>query len=104
MVSIVNTADPLNGPKLALDQIHAEDILRNYQRILIKPNYVNGSLPSTGVTTDPRVVRSIVEYLLEHGWNSREFAVGEGGMATIDTMTSFRNSGLVDELNGLGSS
>ncbi len=102
LVSIVHTDDPLNGPKKALDQIHAADILRNYQRILIKPNYVNGSHPSTGVTTDPRVVRSIVEFLLEHGWNSREFAVGEGGMATIDTMTSFRNSGLVDELNGLG--
>jgi uncharacterized protein (DUF362 family) len=102
LVSIVNTDDPLNGTKKALDQIHAEDILRNYQRILIKPNYVNGSHPSTGVTTDPRVVRSIVEFLLEHGWSSREFAVGEGGMATIDTMTSFRNSGLVDEMTGLG--
>jgi uncharacterized protein (DUF362 family) len=102
MVSIVHTDDPVNGPKQALDQIHADDILSNYQRVLIKPNYVNGSHPSTGVTTEPRVVRGVVEYLLEHGWNSREFAVGEGGMATVDTMTSFRNSGLVDELNGLG--
>jgi uncharacterized protein (DUF362 family) len=102
VVSIVSTDDPVNGPKKALDQIRADQVLRNYQRILIKPNYVNGSHPSTGVTTDPRVVRAIVEYLLEHGWNSREFAVGEGGMATIDTMTSFRNSGLVAELNGLG--
>jgi uncharacterized protein (DUF362 family) len=69
---------------------------------LIKPNYVNGSHPSTGVTTDPRVVRAIAEYLLEHGWTSREFAVGEGGMATVDTKESFKNSGLVAELNGLG--
>ncbi len=102
LVSIVNTDDPVNGPKQALDRIHADGILDNYQRVLIKPNYVNGSHPSTGVTTDPRVVRGIVEYLLEHGWNSREFAVGEGGMATVDTMQSFRNSGLVDELNGYG--
>lgn len=102
LVSIVNTDDPVSGPKQALDQIHADGILRRYQRILIKPNYVNGSHPSTGVTTDPRVVRGIVEYLLEHGWNSREFAVGEGGMATVDTMQSFRTSGLVDELKGYG--
>ncbi len=57
LVSVVSTDDPVNGPKIALDQIHADDILRNYKRILIKPNYVNGSHPPTGVTTDPRVVR-----------------------------------------------
>ncbi|OPY27832.1 MAG: hypothetical protein A4E28_01815 [Methanocella sp. PtaU1.Bin125] len=102
LVSIVSTDDPVNGPKTALDQIHASDILDNYQRILIKPNYVNGSHPSTGVTTDPRVVRGIAEYLLEHGWSSREFAVGEGGMASVNTMESFQNSGLVDEMKGLG--
>ena len=102
LVSIVHTEDPIGGTKKALDQVHAADVLRRYQRVLIKPNYVNGSHPSTGVTTDPRVVRAIVEYLLEHGRNSREFAVGEGGMATVDTMQSFRNAGLVDELNGYG--
>ncbi len=102
LVSIVNTDDPVNGPKQALDEIRAPDILKNYQRILIKPNYVNSSHPSTGVTTDPRVVRGIVEYLLEHGWSNREFAVGEGGMATVNTMDSFKNSGLVDELKGYG--
>jgi len=102
LVSIVKTDDPVNGPKTALDQIHADDILRNYQRVLIKPNYVNGSHPSTGVTTDPRVVRGIVEYLLEHGWSSREFAVGEGGMASVNTMESFQTAGLIDEMKSLG--
>jgi uncharacterized protein (DUF362 family) len=102
LVSVVNTDDPVNGPKQALDEIRAPGILKNYQRVLIKPNYVNASHPSTGVTTDPRVVRGIVEYLLEHGWSNREFAVGEGGMASVNTMDSFRTSGLVDELNGYG--
>jgi uncharacterized protein (DUF362 family) len=102
LVSIVHTEDPINGPKTALDQIHADDILNRYQRILIKPNYVNGSHPSTGVTTDPRVVRGIAEYLLEHGWSNREFAVGEGGMASVNTMESFLTSGLVDEMKSLG--
>ncbi len=102
LVSIVSTTDPLNGPKIALDQVHAPDILGRYQRVLIKPNYVNGSHPSTGVTTDPRVVRGIVEYLLERGWSNREFAVGEGGMASVNTMETFRTSGLIDELKGYG--
>lgn len=101
-VSIIHTNDPVNGPKQALDEVHAADILDRFQRILIKPNYVNSSHPSTGVTTEPRVVRGIVEYLIEHGWSNREFAVGEGGMASIDTMESFRKTGLADELSGLG--
>lgn len=101
MVSIVHTSDPVNGPKKALDMIGADRILDQYQRILIKPNYVNSSHPSTGVTTDPRVVRGIIEYLLEHEWSNKEFAVGEGGMASYNTMDSFKSVGLVDELKGL---
>jgi len=82
--------------------IRATDILDRYQRILIKPNYVNSSDSTTGVTTDPRVIRGIVEYLLEHGWSSNEFAVGEGGMASINTIETFRKVGLTDELKGYG--
>jgi uncharacterized protein (DUF362 family) len=98
LVSIVHTSDPVEGPKRALDMIGAGDILDRYERVLIKPNYVNSSHPSTGVTTDPRVVKGIVEYLLDHGWSTREFAVGEGGMVSYDTMETFRSSGLTDAL------
>jgi uncharacterized protein (DUF362 family) len=98
LVSIVHTSDPVEGPKRALDMIGAGDILDRYERVLIKPNYVNASHPSTGVTTDPRVVKGIVEYLLDHGWSTREFAVGEGGMVSYDTMETFRSTGLVDAL------
>ncbi|WP_230740717.1 DUF362 domain-containing protein [Methanooceanicella nereidis] len=97
-VSIVHTSDPVNGPKRALDLIEADKILEKYDSILIKPNYVNGSLPETGVTTDPRVVRGIIEYLIGHGWTGRELAVGEGGMASIDTADTFKKVGLLDEL------
>jgi uncharacterized protein (DUF362 family) len=98
LVSIVHTSDPVEGPKKALDMIGADKILNRYERVLIKPNYVNSSKPETGVTTDPRVVKGIVEYLLDHGWSNKEFAVGEGGMASYDTMETFRNTGLVDAL------
>jgi len=54
LVSIVHTSDPVEGPKKALDMIGAGDILSRYERVLIKPNYVNSSRPETGVTTDPR--------------------------------------------------
>ncbi|CAJ35579.1 DUF362 domain-containing protein [Methanocella arvoryzae] len=101
-VSVLRTTDPVNGPKQALEIIHADKILERYQRILIKPNYVNNSDPSTGVTTDPRVVRGIVEYLLEHGWSNSEFAVGEGGMASFNTIETFQKVGLTDELKGYG--
>jgi uncharacterized protein (DUF362 family) len=101
LVSIVHTSDPAEGPKKALDMIGAGDILDRYERVLIKPNYVNASHPSTGVTTDPRVVRSIVEYLQDRGWSKEEFAVGEGGMANYNTMETFKAVGLADQLKGL---
>lgn len=101
LVSIVHTSDHFEGPKKALDMIGAGDILNKYERVLIKPNYVNASHPSTGVTTDPRVVKSIVEYLLDRGWSNKEFAVGEGGMANYDTMETFKAVGLVDQLKDL---
>jgi uncharacterized protein (DUF362 family) len=101
LVSIVHTSDPAEGPRKALDMIGAGDILDRYERVLIKPNYVNSSHPSTGVTTDPRVVRSIVEYLLDKGWSREEFAVGEGGMANYNTMETFKAVGLADQLKGL---
>lgn len=101
LVSIVHTSDPAEGPKKALDMIGAGDILDRYERVLIKPNYVNSSHPSTGVTTDPRVVRSIVEYLLDRGWSRDEFAVGEGGMANYNTMETFKAVGLVEQLKDL---
>ena len=101
LVSIVHTSDPAEGPKKALDMIGAGDILSRFERVLIKPNYVNASHPSTGVTTDPRVVRSIVEYLLDRGWSREEFAVAEGGMANYNTMETFQAVGLVDRLKDL---
>lgn len=101
-VSIVHSSDPIAGSKKALDMIGADKILDRYDRILIKPNYVNASLPSTGVTTDPRVVRAIVEYLIEHGWSTSEFAVGEGGMVSYNTLDTFKKVGLTEQLQGLG--
>ena len=102
LVSIVHSSDPIAGSKKALDMIGADKILDRYDRILIKPNYVNASLPSTGVTTDPRVVRAVVEYLIEHGWSTSEFAVGEGGMVSYNTLDTFKKVGLTEQLQGLG--
>jgi uncharacterized protein (DUF362 family) len=102
LVSIVHSSDPIAGSKKALDMIGADKILDRFDRILIKPNYVNASLPSTGVTTDPRVVRAVVEYLIEHGWSTSEFAVGEGGMVSYNTLDTFKKVGLTEQLQGLG--
>lgn len=101
-VSIVHTSDPVNGPKKALDLIRADKILEKYNKILIKPNYVNDSDPSTGVTTDPKIVRAIIEYLLEKGRRIDDIAVAEGGMVSYDTIETFKKVGLLNEISGLG--
>jgi len=53
--------------------------------VLIKPNYVVAKHPSTGITTDSRVLESIIEFVKKSG--VKDIVVGEGGAG--DTERAF---------------
>lgn len=93
-VAVINTDKPLEGAKRALASMHASQYFQKDERILIKPNYVTNDLPRTGVTTDPRVVLGVVEYLRDSGFD--DIIVAEGGSTDFDTMETFEKVGLVD--------
>ncbi|MGQ9539301.1 MAG: DUF362 domain-containing protein [Candidatus Bathycorpusculaceae bacterium] len=59
--------------------------------VLIKPNHINARHPSTGITTDGRVVEGIVKFLKEHGKNN--VFIGEGS-GFADTFEAFKVAGL----------
>ncbi len=61
-----------------LHDIEAQEGLTSADKILIKPNYVNASHPSTGITTSPEILEGIIIYLTEHGFN--DITIGEGGI------------------------
>lgn len=75
----------------ALQTVKADKVLSNQKPILIKPNYINSSHPSTGITTDSRVIEGVVKFLRQH--NLKEVIIGEGS-GFADTLEAFRVAGV----------
>lgn len=81
-VAIVKGTDPERMVVRALELIGADALVDPVGRVLVKPNYVSAKPPSTGITTDPRIVESVVAFLQRHG--VRDLVVGEGGAGDTD--------------------
>ncbi|MEM2028982.1 MAG: DUF362 domain-containing protein [Candidatus Bathyarchaeia archaeon] len=92
VVAIFRGADPIEVTLKALEAIREDlNFLSNEKQVLIKPNYITAHHPSTGVTTDGRVIEGIVRFLKERGIGN--IIVGEGsGLA--NTLEAFRVAGL----------
>jgi len=59
--------------------------------VLIKPNYLNSRHPSTGITTDSRVIEGVVKFLKER--KIEDIAIGEGS-GFADTFEAFKVAGV----------
>jgi uncharacterized protein (DUF362 family) len=81
-VAIVQGTDPSRMVARALQLIDASALVDPADRVLVKPNYVSAKHPSTGITTDARVVESVVAFLQRHG--VQDLVVGEGGAGDTD--------------------
>lgn len=62
-VAIVRGTDPPDMTVRALEMVNASEAVSAEKPILIKPNYVNTEHPSTGITTDSRVIEGVVAFL-----------------------------------------
>ncbi len=91
-VAIIEGTEPAEMVEKALRLIEAEKLFSPRDRALIKPNYVNPMPPSTGVTTDPRVVEALITFLKR--MKVEEIIVGEGGSG--DTGYAFDIVGIRD--------
>lgn len=81
-VAIIKGTDPRAMTKQALKLIHAKALISTDDRVLIKPNYITPKHPTTGVTTDSRVVDGIIEFVKDCG--ASEITIGEGGDPETD--------------------
>jgi len=92
-VAIVKGADPVKTTIEALETIGSDvDLaLLGKKPILIKPNYLNSKHPSTGITTDSRVIEGIVKFLRE--CKVEEIIIGEGS-GFADTFQAFKVAGV----------
>jgi uncharacterized protein (DUF362 family) len=68
-----------------------DSVLSEKKPVLIKPNYINSRHPSTGITTDSRVIEGIVKFLRER--KIEEIIIGEGS-GWGDTFQAFKVAGV----------
>ena len=95
-VAIVKGENPVETTVDALKLIEA-DIERalaetGKKQILIKPNYINSRHPSTGITTDSRVIEGVVKFL-KTGKMTSDVIIGEGS-GFADTFQAFKIAGV----------
>jgi len=92
-VSIVKGTRPVKATVKALDMIRSDVdyILSKLKPILIKPNYINSKPPSTGITTDSRVIEGIIKFLRQR--KTKDIIIGEGS-GWADTFEAFKVAGV----------
>jgi uncharacterized protein (DUF362 family) len=81
-VAIVRGKRPSTMVENALELIDAERLITPEDKVLIKPNYVVAKPPSTGITTDSRVLESVIEFV--KGCGIKDVVVGEGGSGNTE--------------------
>ncbi len=92
-VSIVKGTRPVKATVKALEMIRpdVDYILSKPKPILIKPNYINSKPPSTGITTDSRVIEGIIKFLRQR--KTKGIIIGEGS-GWGDTFEAFKVAGV----------
>ncbi len=90
-VAIIKGTKPQNITVKALETIDAHKALPERKPILIKPNYINSKHPSTGITTDSRVIEGVIKFLKQNTFE--DIIIGEGSGFT-DTIKAFQIAGV----------
>ncbi len=92
VVAIARGEDPRPMVFDALQRIKAAQVVKPTDRVVLKPNYVEPRMPDTGVTTDPRVIEAVVEWLQSVG--VRDITIAESSWNRDNTDRAFRLVGL----------
>ncbi|MGD8505634.1 MAG: DUF362 domain-containing protein [Candidatus Bathyarchaeota archaeon] len=92
-VAIARGANPVETTVKALEMIKSDidSVLAWKKPVLVKPNYINAKHPSTGITTDSRVIEGTVKFLRAHKVD--EIIIGEGS-GFADTLQAFKTAGV----------
>jgi len=100
-VAISKGTNPVETTVAALEMISSDldTVLSAKRPVLIKPNYVNSKHPSTGITTDSRVIEGIVKFLRQR--ETKEIMIGEGS-GFSDTFQAFKVAGVDEVAERLG--
>lgn len=91
-VSLINTFNYDSMDEALFDSINKIDykLDKDYDKIIIKPNMAYYWKSSTGYTTDPEVVRSIIHYFLDLGVDKSDIIVAEADASAMRTNIAFK--------------
>ncbi len=92
-VAIAHGTDPFPMVREALHLIGARDTVRPGDRVVLKPNYVEPMMPDTGVTTDPRVIEAVIDWL-QTEVGARNITIAESTWQRSRTQRAFEMVGL----------
>lgn len=98
-ITKVKNQDVYNAVKICFDEIVKDELLSGVRKVLIKPNLVNSSTAYSGVTTDLRIIASLIKILKSK--EIEEIFVGESSLE--NTQHVFKSLD-VYELEKLGAS
>ncbi len=82
IVGLIRNRDPYQAVQQVLEIVQAKSLLQPTDKVLIKPNYLSSKHPSTGITTDTRVVWSIIRFVKRCGVS--DIVVGDGGLSDTE--------------------
>src|SRR3990170_412138 len=92
-IAIIRGTNHVETTVKALETIETDvdSVISRKKPILIKPNYINSKHPSTGITTDSRVIEGIVKFLSTR--KTEEITIGEGS-GFAETFQAFKVAGV----------
>jgi len=93
----INDDDIKRATFRALEAIHAESLMREGMKVLLKPNLLSAKPPERAVTTHPEVVRAVIHWVKQFSPSKIYVADSSGGGARIGlkaTINSLKVSGI----------
>ncbi len=97
---VVHGGDPAAMTREALAAARIETLIKPGARIALKPNLVVSKPASSGATTHPEIVRAVVEYLREKGYE--RISIMEGSWVGDSTAKAFVAAGCKELSASLG--
>ncbi len=100
LVSIVNGKDTIQITKKSIELIGGiKKFIRKKDSVLIKPNLVVPLPTETGVTTNPLVIKAVIELCKENG--NQKIVVGDSPFFPFSARNCFNSTGLTEILEEL---
>ncbi|BCJ94511.1 hypothetical protein acsn021_20800 [Anaerocolumna cellulosilytica] len=97
IVGIVKNPTKEEAIKRVLDLLPVKDIIKNGDRVVITPNWVNDKAPGTGTIVGPDTLRYLIRYVKDFNPKEIIIATGSGGVETTQVFHKYGYTKVIEE-------